>query len=176
MALRKQVRLAALSLSATVAVALLSAQDAPDFSGTWALESAPVGETDVPQTMSVSQMLVTRNVRDEPMRPFFKEVTITRVIAKDARSETHQIDVVDGSISGRIGGAEGPRTQHRVVWEGQSLVFELGTYPGSSPGTGTWTSRREVWSFDPAGRLRVVVNTRGALDEPKTVVLIYRKS
>jgi hypothetical protein len=125
-----KVQLALLSLLAMVAVAPLSGQDSPDFSGTWALESAPVGEPDVPQTMSVSQVLVTTNVRGEPMRPFFKELTITRIIANGALSETHQIGVVGGSISGRVGGAEGPRTQHRVVWEGQSLVFELGTFTG----------------------------------------------
>ena len=171
-----KVRLAALSLLATVAVALLSAQHTPDFSGTWVLESGPTGEPDAPQTISVSQVLATTNVRGEPMRPFFKEVRITRVIANSTRSQTYQIGVVGGSTSGRVGGAEGPRTQYRAVWEGQSLVFELGTYAGSSPRTGDWTGRREVWSFDSAGRLRVVVNTRSSLDEPKTVVIVYRKS
>lgn len=159
-----------------LAGALLSAQGAPDFSGEWVLESGPAGEPGVPESMSITQVPVATTVRGEPMPPFFKEVRITRIGAGTHWSETRQIGLVGGSVSGRVGGAASRRTHHRVVWEGQSLVFEQGSYTGSSPGTGVWTSRREVWSLDPVGRLRVAVVTRGSDDEPKTVVLVYRSA
>jgi hypothetical protein len=169
-------RYAAVSLLlGIVATALLSAQDKPDFSGEWVLESGASGEPDVPQRMSVRQLLVTTNVRGEPMPPFFKEVAIRRVTADTARSETHQIGVVGGSVSGRPGGIES-RTQSRTVWEGQSLVFELNTYTGSTPESGYWTSRREVWSRDNTERLRIVIFARSSFDQPKTLVLVYRRN
>lgn len=51
--------------------AALAAQDKPDFSGSWTLESGSPG-ADIPRTLSVSQSLVRTNVRGEPVRPFFK--------------------------------------------------------------------------------------------------------
>ena len=55
----------------------LLAQDKPDFSGSWILESGSSG-ADIPQALSVSQSIVRTNVRGEPMQPFFKDITATR--------------------------------------------------------------------------------------------------
>src|SRR5580765_7958111 len=112
----------------------LAAQEKPDFSGSWILESGASG-TDIPQALSVRQALVRTNVRGEPMQPFFKDITVTRVLASSTRSETYQIGVVGGSVSV---GSIGQRTHHRVAWEEQALVIESGSYTGPVPESGDW--------------------------------------
>src|SRR5438128_636882 len=56
----------------------LPAQDGPDFTGRWILESPSQPAPDTPMALSVRQSLVSTNVRGEPMRPFFKDITIER--------------------------------------------------------------------------------------------------
>jgi len=156
--------------------ARLAAQDTPDFSGHWVLESASQSAADIPQTLSVSQSLVRTNVRGEPMKPFFKEITVARGLQNGTRSETHQIGVEGGLVSGRADGTvDALRLHHRVVWEAQTLVIENGSYTGPTPESGEWTERREVWSLDPGGQLRLAIATRSSVDPARTVTLVYRR-
>ena len=148
----------------------LAAQDKPDFSGTWKLES-PFGP-DNPQTLSVTQSLVRTNVRGEPMNPFFKDITITRALASGTRSDTHQIGVVGGTYSLRADGVAVPRTDQRVAWEGQVLVIESRTGLAAAS---DWAERREAWALDSTGRLRLTITTRSSVDAPKTAILVYRR-
>jgi hypothetical protein len=169
-------RLAACFIVVIVSLgAPLAAQEKPDFSGSWILESGASG-TDIPQALSVSQSLVRTNVRGEPMQPFFKDITVTRVLATSTRSETFQIGGVGGSVSSRAdGGFIGQRTHHRVAWEEQALVIESGSYTGPVPESGDWAERREVWSLDSGVRLRMAITVRGSVDTPETVMLVYRR-
>jgi len=165
-------RLAACSVAVMVSLsARLAAQEKPDFSGSWILESGTSG-TDVPQALSVSQSLARTNARGEPLQPFFKDITITRVLAGGTRSETYQIGIIGGGVSA---GAIGQRTHHRVAWEEQALVIESGSYNGPVPESGDWAERREVWSLDSGVRLRLAITVRNSLDAPKTVMLVYRR-
>ena len=152
----------------------LAAQDKPDFSGSWILESGASG-TDTPLALSVSQSLARTDVHGEPMLPFFKDITVTRALASSTRSETYQIGVVGGTVSGRADGANDPRTHHRVAWEEQALVIESGSYTGPTPESGDWAERREVWSLDSDVRLRLTITIRSSVDAPRTVMLVYRR-
>lgn len=92
-----------LSLGARTAV-----QDAPDFSGSWILESA-TGGADAPHTLSISQTLVRANVRGEPMKPFFRNITFTASLEAGTRVETYDIGVIGGSVvSGDAGRGVSP--------------------------------------------------------------------
>lgn len=82
----------------------LAAQDKPDFSGSWTLESTLSG-AEIPRTLSVAQSMVRANVRGEPTEPFFKDITVTRALASDTRSDTYEIGVVGGTVSGREDGS-----------------------------------------------------------------------
>jgi hypothetical protein len=74
------------------------------------------------------------------------------------------------------GGPTGPTTRHYAVkWQGRMLVIEDGSYTGQAAETGVWAERREVWSLDRAGRLRMEVAIRSSVDPLKTVTLIYRR-
>ena len=153
----------------------LAAQDKPDFSGSWILESGS-SAADIPQTLSVSQSLVRTNVRGEAMKPFFTNITVTRSLASGTRSETYQIGVVGGTVFGRADGSvDGLRTHHRVAWEEQALVIESGSYTGPVPESGDWAERREVWALDSGVRLRLAITTRSPVDAPNTVILVYRR-
>ena len=152
----------------------LAAQEQPDFSGSWILESGSSG-ADIPQTLSVSQSLVRTNVRGEPMNPFFKD-TVTRALATGTRSDTYHVGVEGGSVSGRVNGSvNAPQTHNRVAWDEQALVIESGSHSGPVPQSGVWAERREVWSLDSAVRLRVVITTRSSVDAPRMVTLVYRR-
>jgi hypothetical protein len=59
---------------------------------------------------------------------------------------------------------------------GQSLVFESGSHAGQLPEHGVWSERREVWTLDPDGHLRVVITTRSSTDGSTSVALVYRQS
>lgn len=110
------------------------------------------------------------------MQPFFKDITVTRVLAGSTRSETYQIGGMGGSVSSRTdGGFTGQRTHFRVAWEEQALVIESGSYTGPVPQSGDWAERREVWSLDSRVRLRLVITVRSSVDAPKTVMLVFRR-
>jgi hypothetical protein len=158
-------------------VARLTAQDTPDFSGDWILESAPQSAADIPKALSVRQSLVRTNVRGEPVKPFFKDMTVAREIANGTRSETYRIGIAGGTVPGlrADGSADGPRTHHRVEWEERRLVIENGSYTGPTRESGQWAERREVWSLDPGGRLRLAITTRSSVGAPSTLTLVYRR-
>jgi hypothetical protein len=163
-------------VAAILVVAQLSAQDTPDFSGHWILESAAQPATDIPRALTVSMSIVRTNVRGEPMKPFFKDITVGREFANGTSSETYQIGVEGGTVSGRADQrADSPRSHHRVIWEEQTLVIETGRYTGPTPESGQWTERREAWSLDPEGRLRLAITSRSSGSASITVTLVYRR-
>lgn len=159
------------------AVVQLAAQDKPDFSGSWVLESEAQAAPDTPQSMSVSQTLVRTNVRGEPMDPFYRDITVTRAFESGTRSETYPIGGVGGTAPGLSAGGivTGPRTHYRVVWVEQSLVIQNGSHTGPQPESGQWTERREIWSLEPDGRLRLAITTRSSVEDSRTVILVYRR-
>jgi hypothetical protein len=145
----------------------------PDFSGSWIL-TASVGSAGGPESLSVKQTLVERNVRGEPMKPFFKEITITRRSDSRVASETFQIGAVGGGVPGS--GAGGVSTYHRVGWEDLALVIETATYTGLARETGNWSERREIWSLDSSGVLHVEITTRSRNTPKKIEARLYRRS
>lgn len=156
----------ALVMLATVTFA---AQIKPDFSGRWILVSPLQSDPDIPSALSVRQTLVHTTIHGDPMEPFFKDIVIDRQFESSTRSETHLIGVVGGVVGG-FGG-----THHGVKWDGNSLVFENGSYTGQRAETGVWTERREIWSLDPDGRLHLVITTSSSADDSRTVTLVYRR-
>ena len=158
--------------------AFVHAQDGVDFTGRWILESQSSASAETPRALSVRQSRVTTNVRGEPMRPFFKDITIEREVEGSTRAETHQIGVVGGVVGGLTstsGTAGSRRGHHAVKWDTNALVFESGSYTGQSPETGVWTERLEAWSLDSDARLHVVITTRGSNDAPRTVAVVYQR-
>ena len=155
----------------------VAAQDKPDFSGRWVLAIPQQSDTDSPLALSVRQTVVRTTVRSDPMEPFFRDITIEREFETSTRSETHLIGVQGGTVSGvrADGSPTGPRTHHAVKWEGNALVFESGTYTGQYPETGTWAERREMWSLEADGRLRVAITNRSSGDGPRAATLHYRR-
>jgi hypothetical protein len=111
------------------------------------------------------------------MEPSFRDITIERQFETGTRSENHLIGVQGGTVPGlRADGIpNGPTAHHAVKWDGNALVFESGSYTGQRPETGTWAERREIWSLDADGRLRVAITTRSSSDGSKGITLMYRR-
>lgn len=159
-------------LAVLLAAVVSAAQDQPDFSGEWVLESAPAS-ADAPSALAVVQRRMTTNVRGEPVPPFFREITISRIGAATSRTETFLIGVVGGSTPDPKA-TDAPRMGFSVAWEGQSLVFERNTYTGPIASPVTSATTREAWSVDAGGRLRTTIMSRSG-DAATTIVSLYRR-
>jgi hypothetical protein len=161
---------------AVAAAAVLIAQAHPDFSGRWILETGE-SVSDVPTVLSVRQSLVRTGARGERLKAPSEGIAIDRGFEQATRSETYQIGVSGGVVSGlgKDGGPGGASRHDAVKWDGNELVFENGTYPADPRETGVWSERREVWTLAPDGRLRVVITTRSSAGAPRSVTLQYRR-
>ena len=166
-----------LALFAAVTVA---AQERPDFSGRWVLDSPRESGPDIPSALAVRQSVARTTMTGEPMVPFFKDITIERRFVSGTTSETYAIGLVGGVVSGvargaRADGSASTKGHYSVRWEGDSLVFESGSSTEQASGRNVWTERREVWSLETDGRLRVVVTRRSSLESPGEVIALYRR-
>jgi len=148
------------------------AQDLPDFTCVWILDSVAPPSTDIATTLAVRQSVAQTNVRGEPMKPFFKYLTVTRELVSGSHTETYAIGMTGGKRSGRIGL---PSSHERVVWEGHDLVIETGTFTGAAPRTGAWAERREAWSLDASGKIRISIATSSSDGSSGTVEILYRR-
>lgn len=133
----------------------------PDFSGKWRLVSSPPLGANAPETMTVEQPVTRADVYGKPMKPFYRELLVTREFANGPRTERHRIGVMGGRVPGV--GPGRPRVEATeywsVRWEGRTLAMEYGRHTGQERRTGEWDERREEWSFDTDGRLRIVITT-----------------
>jgi hypothetical protein len=153
-----------------------AAQDKPDFSGRWILDPPRESGPDVASALTVRQASV-RTTGDGDRTEPFRNIAVDRQFGSITRSETYLIGVLGGFVPGinADGSPNGPKGHLGITWEGHSLVFESGSYTGPDPETGLWDERREVWSLDPDGRLRVVITTRSSADGSKAITWVYRR-
>jgi hypothetical protein len=156
----------------------VAATDKPDFSGRWILDSALQPGPGVARTLAVRQVLRRTNFRGDPIEPIFSDITIDRELDGGIVSESHKIGIVGGTASGigPNGLRSGARTHHAVKWDGSALIFDAETSSGATRDDGPWTERREVWSLDDGGRLKMVISTRSSEAAAHSLTLLYRRS
>ncbi len=152
-------------------------QSQPDFSGRWVLDGLPPSP-DAARVLVVKQPITRTNVRREPIPPGFAELVIHQESATGATDERRPLGVVGGTVGGLAaapGAAPAASTRYENVWRGNALMFLTSRSATAVPYTGNWDERRETWSLDQDGRLRVEIVTESR-DEPKqTSVLLYRR-
>ena len=157
----------------------VAAQQGTDFSGHWVLESEGQAGSETPVALKVQQSIRRTNVRGEPMKPFFSDITVVREFKSGTTSETYLIGVLGGTVPGGSvahGRSSEPYTHFSVTWEGETLVIKTGTHTERLPETGDWTEREERWSLEPQRRLHVVVTARSSADaSTKVTTLVYRR-
>lgn len=154
-----------------------AATDKPDFSGRWILDAASQPGPDVPRTLTVRQVLRRTNFRGDPIEPIFSDISIERELERGIVSESHTIGVVGGTVSGIANGRRGgAQTHYAVKWDGSALIFEAETRSGATGDQGPWTERREVWSFDDAGLLKVAIAIRSSDSAARSLTLLYRRA
>ena len=155
--------------------AITGVPDKPDFSGKWVLVAAQPTDGDVALGLTVTQSVRRTNARGEPMTPYYDQIAIQRESSGDATSESHLLGLAGGTVSGVPNGIQ-RATHEEAVWRDSSLVFEQGTYAGTARGMGDWTERRETWTLEPNGELKVTIATNGSAETPRTVTATYRKA
>ena len=170
-----------LSILSMLVAATVAAQDNPDFSGRWVLETSADAGPDVALFLTVRQPVVRTNVDGAPMPPFFKELSVERQFGDDVRVETHQIGV-EGGVVGVVAANRGtasdvnvPQTRFSVRWEGNRLVIDTGRYSGPTREAGPYTEHTEVWQLDSRGRLLLSITDRGSGIASTTKTLTYRR-
>ena len=77
-------------------------------------------------------------------------ITVVSELDRGPLAETYQIGHV----------VSGAHRVEMVAWRGDVLLFQRSSFTGQAPNTGVWDDRREAWSSDPDGRLRVTFTTR----------------
>jgi hypothetical protein len=154
----------------------------PDFSGRWTLVAAIPSDDGVATALTVRQTVTRTTIRGEPMAPFFRIIDIERQFDGRATTETHRIGIAGGAVGGvggpRRGAAPAPRptqSHYAVRWDGDTLVFELGTYTGDTRGNDDWTERRETWALQPNGEVAIAIATRGSAARARAESATYRR-
>jgi hypothetical protein len=170
-----------LSILSMVVAATVAAQDNPDFSGRWMLETSAGAGPDVALFLTVRQPVVRTNVYGAPMPPFFKELSVERQFGDDLRVETYQIGLGGGVVGvvaanrGTASAVNVPQTRFSVRWEGNRLVIDTGRYSGPTREAGPYTEHTEVWQLDSGGMLILFITDRGSGTASTTKTLTYRK-
>jgi hypothetical protein len=149
----------------------------PEFSGRWVLESTSTPGSEVARTLSVQQSAPQTGPRGGSMISTLERITIER---DGSGAESHQIGIVGGVVGGislgkaADGRPNGTFRSYAVKWDGNTLVFESESHTGQTAAD-TWTERREAWSLDAAGRLRIVITSRSSEVASRSLTLLYRR-
>jgi len=164
------------------ALALLAATQAampehPDFSGRWVLHTPALANPDTPRRLVVLQPIVRTTVFGDPMKPAFLRISIRRETVSGSNEETRDIGVMGGSVSGlsKDGVSIGNSTSMETVWRGDSLVFANLSYGPNGPRTGDWTERREEWSLERDGSLRIELSVESWNSARRVDVYFYSR-
>jgi hypothetical protein len=175
-------------LAVLVCVGVLSQQGTQgpdvgvDFSGRWALVVALPVDVNVPTSLTVHQSIRRANVRGEPMPPVYDTIEIQRDFGGRTTTDMPMIGIHGGVVGGVVNPTVNPRptvrhvnSDYAVEWNGNTLVFEEGTYTGHTPGSGDWTARRETWALQPNGELAITIATSGSSDPARTISALFRR-
>jgi hypothetical protein len=154
----------------------------PDFSGRWTLVAAMPSDDGVATALTVRQTVTRTTIRGEPMAPFFRTIDIERQFDGRTTTETHLIGIAGGVVGGLVGpsgsSAPAPRptqSHYAVRWDGDTLVFELGTHTGDALSNHDWTERRETWMLEANGELAIEITTSASSHRERTVSATYRR-
>lgn len=171
---RDMVLLVALTL---LAATVQATQDQPDFSGRWMLDTPALANPDAARRLVVRQPITRTTVFGEPMKPAFLSISIWREGVSATSEESRLIGVVTGNTPGlsKEGLAVGNSTREETVWRRSSLVLTNSSYGPDGPRTGDWAERREEWSLEPDGRLRVEISAESWKSARRVHVYFYRR-
>jgi hypothetical protein len=161
--------LSLLCLSLVLAVAELSAQEIPDFSGQWVLEDADASDSNIASEFTVHQSARRTSVLGTPMDSPLVTLTVEGQFRSGIRSAGYDIGVIAGLAS-----PSGQTTKWSVKWTGSLLVFEHGLF---GPEREMMTRHSETWSLDVKDRLVVSFadETSSFETEPEWRTITYRR-
>jgi hypothetical protein len=171
-----------LSILSMLIAATVAAQDKPDFSGRWILETSAGAGPDVARSLTVRQSIVRTNVYGAPMEPFFKDLTVERELVSEVRTDTYQIGLEGGVVGGipanreTAPGVNVSQTRFSVRWEGNRLVIDTGSSSGPTREAGPYTEHTEVWQLEAGGMLILSITDRGSGIPSTMKTLTYRKN
>ena len=129
--------------------------------------------------LTVQQSVSRTNVRGEPIPPGYLTITIRRERASGTTEESRQIGTVfgkgsgGGSATGGIDPQEWVRKSHgeTMLRDGSLEFIDRQSGPADY-----WSERRETWSLESDGHLRIEVVSE-AKDRPRQMTLsLYKRN
>lgn len=150
---------------------------ASGFSGRWELDAGQQTGIDVVLVLTIDepplQSRSAGSVRDSSN----DLVRVVRELETGALTEVYRLGVPAVTISGfGPGRPRGPKTHVRATRAPAKLTIASGSYTGPMRESGEWTEQVETWSFEPDGRLRVTIASRGSNRPDTTVSRLYRRA
>ena len=136
----------------------VTGQNHPDFTGYWTLESPAQQDPDIPPVLGVRLQAGTP-----------ESLLIERRYSARIERASHKLNVVGGSVVGTA------RSLHSARWEGTTLVLVQGAYARNGGGARDWSERREEWTLDQDGKLRVTISMTGAQVNVRQISARYRR-
>src|SRR5947209_6190716 len=117
------------SILAMLVAATVAAQDKPDFSGRWILETSASASPDGARAAKFLQPVVRTSVYGAAMTPCSDELSVDRQFGTDVVTETYQIGIEGGMVSGLSPANRGivsefSKTRFSVRWADNRLVID----------------------------------------------------
>jgi hypothetical protein len=148
----------------------IAAQAHADFSGRWMLVAPSPAPANAVRVLVVDWQVMQPSVRGEPRPLVYLHITIRREGAAGVTTDTYPF-----GLTGAVMGAPIDRGDRRATWRGDTLTLLTRRDGWGGSHTGDWSERRESWSLDPDGRLRVEIETEARDRAPRRTVLHYRR-
>ena len=82
------------------AIAVTTAQDRPDFSGTWTLVSPNPAPSNAPQTLVVEASFSRQSARGTPISPPLVTLAVSPRFGNAIRSDIYTVGTIGGVVSG----------------------------------------------------------------------------
>jgi hypothetical protein len=112
--------------------------------------------------------------------PYFKTITVERELATPRRTDSYDIGISGGVVSGFAARGnddptDTPRSTYSLEWFGAQLLFTNASYSGKTKSSGPYTEHSELWTFEPRGRLVIRTSDESSEHAHTTITVRYRK-
>ena len=161
--------LAALALSVNAA-----AQDLPDFSGEWVLQSSSAPDPRTAAALTVRQSFQRQLRFGTSFDPPLIAIIVERRFTGGSSDSARYVVATAGGVSG-LSGLQDSSTRVLTWWDEERLVIDTSEFSGSTPDPFRAAARTEEWMLGQDA-LVITVTDRGPGKTPSTTTLTYRRS
>jgi hypothetical protein len=148
-----------------------TAQEKPDFVGTWVLTDPADASKD-----TARELVVKRGADTGPATT----LVVERRFEREVQSASYEVGLVGGTVGGEVRGSPDAKemkwTSYSVRRYGHTLAIVSGSYSGPTHWeVREFSEREEVWSLEEDGTLGITIFQRRTGSDPGRTRATYRK-